>query len=49
MNDEVLALRNDLDYAGLEAGFPVQKKGLLGALQKKNFPTLQKTRFFCTF
>ena len=48
-NGGILALQNDRDGAGPEGGGALQKKGPLGALQKKNFSTLPKTRFFCTF
>ena len=43
-----LALRNEAGFAGPEAGIPVQKKGALGSLQKKNFLALEKARFFGT-
>jgi len=46
---EAAAIRSDRGCAGPEAGVPVQKKGLLGSLQKKYFSTLPQTRFFCSF
>jgi len=49
VNIEVFAAQNECGCAGPEAGVPVQKKGVLGSLQKKNFSTPSKTWFFCSF
>ena len=49
VNGEVLALQNDCGCGRSEGGGALQKKGPIGALQKKNFSTPPKMRYFCTF
>jgi len=46
---EVATVRSEAGFAGPEAGIPLQKKGLLGSLQKKNFRPFEKDGFFADF